>query len=218
MEKEPISHGLDSLMSDGNGYGDPKAKLVGDRKFQMLLKAYETAVETRKLEIELFWSRSLFFWGFIASAFVAYAAMRRFGSDISIVVACFGLVCSLAWSLVNRGSKFWQESWETKVEKIEPSVTGALFSRPENVQAHKGFWLRGRKFSVSKIAIALSDYAIVLWLSIIGWELLRLLAPTTVVDCAKPYAIGSFVVFSLAYSLVVPFAGRSTPRLDSNGA
>jgi hypothetical protein len=31
------------------GYGDPQAQLIDDRKFKMLMKAYETAVETRKL-------------------------------------------------------------------------------------------------------------------------------------------------------------------------
>ncbi|MFH0803143.1 MAG: hypothetical protein V2A78_12275 [bacterium] len=214
MAHDNVSHELDRLTSDGSGYGDPQAQLFDDRKFQILMKAYETAVETRKLEIELFWSRSLFFWGFIASAFIAYAELHRFGSDISVVIASFGLVCSLAWSLGNRGSKFWQESWETKVERIEPSVTGALFSRPESVQTRKGSWLCGREFSVSKLAIALSDYTIVLWFSVIVWELFCLLAPSAVVVCVKPYAVLVFVAFSLLFCVVVFFAGRSTLRPD----
>jgi hypothetical protein len=45
------------LMSDENGSGD---LLSDDQKFQILLKKYETVFETRKLEIELFWRRSLF--------------------------------------------------------------------------------------------------------------------------------------------------------------
>jgi hypothetical protein len=210
-----ISQELDRLTSDGNGYGDPQAQLIDDRKFQMLMKAYETAVETRKLEIELFWSRSLFFWGFIASAFVAYATLRRFSSDISVVVACFGFVCSLAWSLGNRGGKFWQESWETKVERIEPSVTGPMFSQPESVQVHKNFWLRGRKFSVSKVAIALSDYTIVLWVSVIAWEALRLLLPAAVASGAKTWAVVGFILFSLIYGVAIFFAARSTPPLKN---
>jgi hypothetical protein len=69
-------------------------------------KAFDVAVDTRKLEIQLFWNRSLFFWGFIASAFVGYAALRQHGSDLAVVVACFGVVCSVAWSLANHGSKY----------------------------------------------------------------------------------------------------------------
>lgn len=212
MAGNQISQGLDRLTADGNGYGDPNAQLIDDRKFQMLMKAYETAVETRKLEIELFWSRSLFFWGFIASAFVAYATLRRFSSDISVVVACFGFVCSVAWSLGNRGGKFWQESWEAKVERIEPSVTGAMFAQPEEIQSHKNFWLRGRRFSVSKLAIALSDYAIILWLAIIVWEMFRLFWAASLVACAKPLSIIAFIAFSAIYALSLLIAGRSTTR------
>ena len=212
MASNQISEELNRLTAEGNGYGDPQAQLIDDRKFKMLMAAYETAVETRKLEIELFWSRSLFFWGFIASAFVAYATLRRYNSDISVIVACFGFVCSVAWSLGNRGGKFWQESWETKVERIEPSVTGAMFAQPEEVQDHKNFWLRGRRFSVSKLAIALSDYTIILWLAIIVWETIRLFGAASLVACAKPLSIAVFISFSILYGLALLIAGRSTKR------
>jgi hypothetical protein len=210
----PISKELDRLTADGSGYGDPQAQLIDDRKFQMLMKAYETAVETRKLEIQLFWSRSLFFWGFIASAFIAYATLRRYSSDISVVIAGFGFVCSVAWSLGNRGGKFWQESWEIKVERIEPSVTGAMFSKPEDGYSRKNFWLCGRRFSVSKLAIALSDYTIILWFAIIVWEIIRLFGSRTVVAFAKPWSIIAFISFSAIYALSLLIAGRSTMRAD----
>ena len=76
------------------------------------------AVEMRNFEIERFWQRSLFFWGFIGVAFVAYAQLpvkvdpQAAWSCIQFVVSCFGLVCSVAWTLQNRGSKYWQEAWE----------------------------------------------------------------------------------------------------------
>lgn len=214
MADNPISNELNRLTAEGSGYGDPQAQLIADRKFTMLIKAYETAVETRRLEIELFWSRSLFFWGLIASAFVAYATLRRYSSDISVVVACFGFVCSIAWSLGNRGGKFWQESWETKVERIEPDVTGAMFAEPEEVQTHKNFWLRGRRFSVSKLAIALSDYTIILWLAVIVWESIRLFGAEPLVVCAKPVAIATFICFSAIYGLALFIAGQSTKQAD----
>jgi hypothetical protein len=213
MAGNQISQELDRLTADGSGYGNPNAQLIEDRKFQMLMKAYETAVETRKLEIQLFWSRSLFFWGFIASAFVAYATLRKSSSDISVIVACFGFVCSVAWSLGNRGGKFWQESWEAKVERIEPSVTGAMFSQPEEIQSHKDFWLRGRRFSVSKLAIALSDYTIILWLAIIVWEMFHFFLTVPLVACAKPLSFIAFIAFSAVYAASLLIAGRSTVRV-----
>ena len=72
-------------------------------------KKYDVALVTRNFEIELFWKRSLFFWGGIASAFVGYATLVKDKPSLAILIACFGFVCSVAWSLVNRGSKYWQE-------------------------------------------------------------------------------------------------------------
>ncbi len=77
-------------------------------------KSFDVAVKIRNFEIGLFWKRSIFFWGFISVAFVGYAALRTANRDLGLVVACFGMVCSFSWTLVNRGSKYWQESWEKK--------------------------------------------------------------------------------------------------------
>ena len=133
-------------------------------------KRFDLSIQIRNLEIDLFWKRSLFFWGFIAAAFVGYAALRQ--SELRIVVACFGMVCSCAWTLVNRGSKYWQESWETKVGRLEvPAIgTDVLFAQEEDRQSDKGCWLSGRKYSVSKLAIALSDYVFLLWLATVIGE------------------------------------------------
>jgi hypothetical protein len=58
------------------------------------------AIETRRFEIERFCQRSLFFWGFIAAAFVGHAALGKEGLwEATVMMGCFGLVASLAWSL-----------------------------------------------------------------------------------------------------------------------
>jgi hypothetical protein len=93
-----------------------------------------------------------------------------------MVIACFGFVCSLAWTLVNRGSKYWQENWEQKVEVIEPEVVGVLFGKQE-LREHKGPF-SGFRFSVSRLTIALSDFAVLVWIGLsvreglvaFGWQ------------------------------------------------
>jgi hypothetical protein len=175
------------------------------------VKAFDVAVDTRKFEIQLFWNRSIFFWGFIASAFVGYAALHKLGSDLSVVVACFGAVCSVAWTLVNRGSKYWQEAWETKVERLEPSATDALFSAEESEQIRKGCWLRGRRYSVSKLAIALSDYTVLLWFGIVSTEMVRLFAPPNVYCWLTHFfAPVAFVLASVIFVGLLLTLGRSS--------
>ena len=178
--------------------------MTDNENFKRDKAAFDKAVETRTLEIELFWKRSIFFWGFIASAFVGYAALHSKDSDLSILVACFGMVCSAAWTLVNRGSKYWQENWETKVEEIEERVTGPLFKKQEPIQTNKGLWLRARRYSVTKLTIALSDFTFLLWLVIVlyhGWILL-----SDWKGVFKPVLI----VFSLIFVALMLWKGKST--------
>lgn len=128
------------------------------------LARYQTALTTRQSEIDLFWKRSLFFWGFIAASFVAVVALEGKSHILSLVVSGFGMVCSLGWTLANRGSKYWQEQWESKIEAAEKNITGPWFGREEQRQ-DKGRWLSGARYSVSKIAIAVSDYVLLVWVA-----------------------------------------------------
>ena len=233
MNNDKIEQELDSLISHAVGDVDTTilSKQIDDRRLQMLIKAYETAVETRQFEIELFWKRSLFFWGFIASSFVAYATLMPKSLSLSIVIACFGFICSFAWSLNNRGSKFWQETWELKVHRIEPMVTGAMFFRHEpeaepkkndkknfrpwirefsmsKDPERKDLWLQRRMFSVSKLAIALSDYTVALWFALILVSLVSLYIHTFLplsdhglkyYDYVKACAVTLFAILSVLY-------------------
>jgi hypothetical protein len=95
-----------------------------------LTRRFEVALQARQLEISLFWQRSLFFWGFISAGFIAISALKEQLPTLSLLVSGFGLVCSVSWALVSRGSKYWQEQWESKIEEIEKApevVNGPLF-------------------------------------------------------------------------------------------
>ena len=175
------------------------------------IRAYETALTTRNFEISLFWQRSLFFLGFIGAAFVGHAALRDADSSLSLILACFGLVCSVAWSLVNRGSKYWQEAWEHKVDSSEDTVTGALFKLEVPAQG-KGWWLSARRYSVSKLTIALSDYSALVWIALLGWEALRLLLPAHATGDARLVGAACWVVFTGVYCIALLWFGRSSPR------
>jgi hypothetical protein len=166
----------------------------------------EYAADVRKFEIDLFWRRSLFFWGFISVAFVAYGVLlKQTDKEFALAVSCFGLICSVAWTLQNRGSKYWQEAWEQKVETVEKEVLGAaLFSNWEPVKK-KGPW-GAAKFSVSKLAIALSDFTVFIWLVLI-WKVNPLQAQIVTVFTSS---LGNaLAVITLIYIAVLFIQGRT---------
>lgn len=137
------------------------------------VEAYKIAIATRNFEIDLYWKRSLFFWGFIATAALGYgssilAEPAKQNPGFALLIACFGLICSVCWSLVNRGSKYWQEHWERKVTDFEEKLGSLeLFRAEDKLDDSKSYWLGARKYSVSRIAIALSDFSVLLWLGLI---------------------------------------------------
>ncbi len=128
-------------------------------------KILEHAIEIRRFEIERFWQRSAFFWTFIGATFVAYGAIYPKSPRLLMLISAFGGLASLIWTLQNRGSKYWQEAWEQKVEAIEVEVFKIqLFKRIEP-RDDKGFF-GASEFSVSKLAVIVSDLTIAMWIGL----------------------------------------------------
>lgn len=128
------------------------------------------AADLRKFEIERFWTRSIIFWGFISATLVAFGVAKDF-PRLQTLAAYYGLLCSIAWSLQNRGSKYWHESWEQKVEAVQIKVLGTdLFSNKEPIKMRKGLfgpWLQARRYSSSRLLMILSDASCLVWLSLL---------------------------------------------------
>lgn len=131
--------------------------------------AYQKAWENRNYEIDKFWSRALYFWGFIAATFVAYTAIITKGNaeeqiakitniSFEICILALGVIFSTAWILVIKGSKRWQENWEKHIDYLENFVSGSLY---------KTIFYKGEQYySVSKM----SEY--VAWAVLGGWVIL----------------------------------------------
>jgi hypothetical protein len=125
------------------------------------------AADVRKFEIELFWKRSTFFWAFSTTALGAYGFAHGH-PGLQFAAGCFGLVCAVIWTLVNRGSKYWQLIWERKVEAAqEDAIHVDLFSKRANPIVEQSWKWGAMHFSVSALATALSDFTILLWLGLI---------------------------------------------------
>jgi len=168
---------------------------------------YEASVSALEFELDQFWKRSLFFWGFIGAAFVAFATAN--GQPLMQgAIAGFGFVCSTTWTLANRGSKFWYESWELERRATEQPVTGTLYGRWHSKKKSSGLgWLTAERYSPSKLTIALSDYVATLWLGLLlsrAYLIGRAIrCPITWKDSWVDLAILAFLGLSVLYAAIV---------------
>lgn len=162
--------------------------------------ALQHALDIRKFEIGLYWQRATYFWALIAAAFAGYfavlAAEHMSSPDKAFnafVIACLGLIFSLAWFLANRGSKYWQENWENHVDMLEDGITGPLYKtilhRPTNKNLLSRLIEGPAPFSVSQINQWVSLFTLVIWLCLI-WGVLPPFDPKADVS-GKYLAIGA---------------------------
>ncbi|EKO3407991.1 hypothetical protein R1U54_000181 [Vibrio fluvialis] len=185
-------------------------------------EAYKVAIATRNFEIDLYWKRSLFFWGFIATAALGYGSSllaEKPNHNLALLIACFGFICSLCWSLVNRGSKYWQEHWERKVTDFEETIgTTELFRAEDKLDDSKSCWLGARKYSVSRIAIALSDFSLLIWLSLIVNHIISYFPEH--IHLSKEVKIFLVVFGTFIYMVLILFVCKSKvwekPTYDGN--
>ena len=145
-------------------------------------KALEQALDIRKFEIELYWKRATYFWTFIAAALAGFGAIQVSTSDVktdlSVVLSCLGIVFSIGWLCVNRGSKHWQENWENHVDMLENDVVGPLYKivltrvKPANNKEWFVHAITGpSQLSVSKVNQIISIYVAGLWIALLIYSL-----------------------------------------------
>lgn len=123
--------------------------------------ALERAHELRKFEIENYWKRSSYFWGFQVISFGALALTAkdgRFYPPVVLIVSVLGALAALTGVLTARGSKFWQSNWEAHVDLLETEVEGNL---------HKTALIEGRNvsFSVSRVNERLLEILMTAWIA-----------------------------------------------------
>ena len=177
---------------------------------------YDATVKALEFELDQFWKRSIFFWGFIAVAFGAFAATADNHTELRSPIASFGFVCSVIWTLANRGSKFWYENWEEKRKDAEEPITRSLYGVNPQEKCPKGkekrrrfsWWLRARRFSPSKLTIALSDYTAILWLCLL-FSTVPAIQDSRLAKCPNLIPV-AFIVFSVVYVAFVLYCTNSS--------
>ncbi|MBR1912027.1 MAG: hypothetical protein IJ828_06685 [Treponema sp.] len=130
---------------------------------KMRYLALKEAQEIRKFEIELYWKRTGFFWAFITVIYTALFAVLckyldcpcKYSFFVPSISALSGLgfFFSVAWHMVNKGSKFWQKNWENHVSLLERNEIGPLYDVFLNPKTTGSRWNPTEEFdfSVTKV-------------------------------------------------------------------
>lgn len=107
-----------------------KKKDLGKEELEGLV---EKILDFRKFEIELYWKRAAYYWTFIAgiiAGFFLISSSSKANDELiklRFLLNCLGIVFSMGWYCVNRGSKYWQENWESHLDIMEDKVFGPLY-------------------------------------------------------------------------------------------
>ena len=157
-------HSAESPTPDGETINEDTSKKEAQKK-DLINKALEIALDTRKFEIELYWKRTAYFVLFIGAIFVGYYNVFSNSKShwVSLFVAALGFLLSLLWYMANRGSKFWQENWEAHIEELSTylgtPIFGIIKSRKDPICKVMGHY----PFSVSKVNQMVSLIITISW-------------------------------------------------------
>jgi len=111
---------------------------------------YGTLLDTRTLEINLFWQRSNYF--LVLNTGIAFGFFNLENREFAVILSVMGLLSSILWFRVCLGGKFWQTRWEQRLLEFEREhLPGLDFfaASPERIQADvdKGFAFHSQGWS-----------------------------------------------------------------------
>ncbi|HTB52938.1 MAG TPA: hypothetical protein VK718_09215 [Ferruginibacter sp.] len=137
------------------------------RNKSILEKAYTKAWENRNYEIDKFWTRAAYFWGFIVLIFGGYISLltsdhseKAIEVRLDLYLLLLGFLFSLSWYLVILGSKCWQQNWEAHIDRLEDYVSGPIYRTI--------FYSGDRYYSVSKLNEVMALVVFLVWCILLG--------------------------------------------------
>ncbi|WP_270245150.1 hypothetical protein [Lactococcus lactis] len=219
-------------------------------KLDRLIASRDKAFQNRTFEIELYWKRTAYFMtavGAITAGIVAVLT-KEGAKDTTYLMFFLSIllfIISLLWYMLNKGSKAWQERWESIViafeEDIRAEIGGEVNypSGPVSVASDKAY-LKAvihqfpdnfynlsetektpfKRYSVSKINLSLSfTFILISFFLIIGYGIKLFAELKTSLDnnvIAQNIIFYSLVSMVIGLILVVIFVIIRRKTLSSN--
>lgn len=164
---------------------------VADVTTVSLRDMYMRLCACRDFEIKLQWERAVFLTAFLIACFAGYGSFllsvheHGYGSLSSLVIKCIpivitfaGIVLSLLWILMAKGSKAWYEHYEQAISAFAKKYSGDvheymmshrwcdMLEQNRNVMSDGVVNFKGGAYSVSKIVIAIGICSLMSWCSL----------------------------------------------------
>lgn len=152
---------------------------------------YKRLWACRDFALSHLWQRSIFLTAFLVVILIGYGTMwlnvltRPLNPDIkdyitfhriSIFISMLGIIFSILWILMAKGSKYWYEAYEEEIGWIESSTEYKNYSCQgvfsENTDKSLFLNKKGFKYSVSGINIAIGQIMAILWFLILPFHIL----------------------------------------------
>jgi hypothetical protein len=144
---------------------------------------YEKSLSLRNFEIDNFWKRGYFFGALLVALITGYIVLTNSeagsNKDYCIYISFIGFFVSLAQTLMNRGSKYWQERYEFKTKNLESNlkIDVTKMSRYDGNEKYyldscildkeqENILTRSARFSVTKLTFLVWDVITISWLLI----------------------------------------------------
>lgn len=144
---------------------DGESYKIKDGCESIIRAAYDKSWENRNYEIDKFWTRAAYFWGFIVLIFGGYITVITSDNiknvtdiHLDLYLLSLGLLFSLAWWLVIKGSKCWQENWENHIDFLENFISGPIYKTV--------FYRQRRFYSVSKLNEIMAIAVLLVWVAL----------------------------------------------------
>jgi hypothetical protein len=147
-------------------------------EFELKKLEFEKSLQLRNYEIDNFWKRGWFFGFLLIAVLTGYFGLKKDHASYCIIVSFLGLLISFFQSLMNRGSKYWQERWENKTKHKESILRVDItktkkFDETERYYLDAGILAKNeniftvaRRISVSKITILVWDIITFFWFAL----------------------------------------------------
>lgn len=187
-------------------------------------KALNRAYALRTFEIEHYWKRATYFWGFQIAIFAAFGLLWKDPitnqpGPIAVGLSILGVLTAVANCLSAIGSGFWQRNWERHIEMLEDGIEGRLY---------KTVWLFDGKvsFSVSRINKLLGYFMVFFWVIVTSFVTYKFVWSTTpdwlhnlcswwppITISMVTFAVGTGV--ALLFRQTSDFTGSTLPPTDN---